>query len=689
MIFAITVVAILLLSATLSYKYKDSFYNTLPLSLVTAMLVLYVLAFFGGMRFIGLISVLFIAVLGIGFYLKTCVASSKDDGRSVVFKTRLKEFFSVIPWIELAVLTVFLFAVRVLTRDMVFNWWDDINFWSSDVKQLFFLGGFPGKYGNVSPEFGDYPPAGSLIKWLFLQISPGEYDESLQFFGYFTMNLVFLLPLYGAVKRGIGAATELRAFNGDGATNKILGVKVVRYALCVITFLAIVLFPGVFNGIIYYGTPADVTMAIVYGALLYMILGGGVSGPFYYIRIFLMTSMLLLTKSVGIEWAIFALVFYFIMNRKKTAGADDGSSDLAVNSRGSAKGMAITILGSGAVYGSWLLFCLINRRVAKLTGAGIKMATSGTYEAPANALDKAKFFAQGFWTMPIHADTNLTFDISTGVVVILIFAAIAVLGITKIIKKKEAVKLAVFMAVTALLTYGIIFLAHISIFMTEDQYLDAFTMSVSIARYGCPFALGGVYLLMCMYYDRIVGANCAGQAASSGLKSDSGSSRFTAIRAWLEVSVFAIFVFLTANYVGIFGYLFDHKQAMEENAAYVDEMVGEDGKLLAKTVFANKELWGERVLVMRDGHTYHWVHNAYISGKASPVALVYDGFIAEEDSADVMVRKISESHASYLYIEDDEMLSKDLFTPLLKEGAELESRKVYSIIYDNGGVFLE
>ena len=29
MIFAITVVAILLLSATLSYKYKDSFYNTI------------------------------------------------------------------------------------------------------------------------------------------------------------------------------------------------------------------------------------------------------------------------------------------------------------------------------------------------------------------------------------------------------------------------------------------------------------------------------------------------------------------------------------------------------------------------------------------------------------------------------------------------------------------------------------
>ncbi|RKM56631.1 hypothetical protein D6853_07580 [Butyrivibrio sp. X503] len=656
MIFAITVVAMLLLSATFSYKYKDSFYNTLPLSLVITMLVLYVLAFFRGMRLIGVLSVLFIAALGICFYLKTCVLASKGVGRRDVAKNKLKEFFSMIPGAELAAFALFLFAVRLLTGDMVFNWWDDINFWSSDAKQLFYLGGFPGKYGNVSPEFGDYPPAGSLIKWLFLQISPGEYDESIQFFGYFTMNLIFLLPLYGAVKRGI---------------NKMIAQRVVRYAFCVITFLAIVLFPGVFSGIIYYGTPADVTMAIVYGALLYMILEGDVSGPFYYVRIFLMTSMLLLTKSVGIEWAIFALVFYFIMKRKSGI-----------------RGIVLTVLGSGAVYGSWLLFCLLNRRVAKLTGAGIKMATSGTYEAPANALDKAKFFTQGFWTMPIHADSNLSLDISTGVVVILIFAAIVVLGTTKIIKKKEAVKLAIFMAVTALLTYGIIFLAHISIFMTEDQYLDAFAMSISISRYGCPFALGGVYLLMCMYYEGKAGANRAGQSASASSDSDSGS-RFSAIRTCLATSAFAIFVFLTANYVGFFGYLFDHKQAMEENAAYVDEMVGEDGKALAETVFANKELWGKRVLVMRDGHTYHWVHNAYISGKASPVALVYDGFIAEEDSAEAMARKIAESHASYLYIEDDEMLSKDLFTPLLKEGADFESRKVYSITYVNGGVLLE
>ena len=277
MIFAITVVAMLLLSAILSYKYKDSLYNTLPLALVITMLTLYVLAFFKGLKLIGVISLLFIVTAGLYFYLKTCIPTSESEGRLESAKSKLKELFSVIPWIELAVFAIFLFAVRLLTKDMVFNWWDDINFWSSDAKQLFYLGGFPGKYGNVSPEFGDYPPAGSLIKWLFLQISPDQYDESLQFFGYFSMNLVFLLPLYGAVT----GALKRRGESSDGS---VLGSKLSHIVFRVLSFLAIVLFPGVFNGIIYYGTPADVTMAIVYGALLCMAAGmdpgDGVSGSY-------------------------------------------------------------------------------------------------------------------------------------------------------------------------------------------------------------------------------------------------------------------------------------------------------------------------------------------------------------------------------------------------------------------------
>ena len=41
-----------------------------------------------------------------------------------------------------------------------------------------------------------------------------------------------------------------------------------KVLLKVFAFACTALSPGVFNGIIYYGTPADITMAIVYGTLL-------------------------------------------------------------------------------------------------------------------------------------------------------------------------------------------------------------------------------------------------------------------------------------------------------------------------------------------------------------------------------------------------------------------------------------
>ena len=647
MIFWLTIAALILFSAVLCKRYDEKIYNTAPVALSLLMLAMYALAFIRGLWLIGLVSLGYIVV-------RMFLAFKRHE---------VRELLSKVPGIELGVLAIFLFAVRLLTKDMVINWWDDINFWSSDVKQLFYLGGFPGKYGNVSPEFGDYPPAGSLIKWLFMRLS-SCYDESLQFFGYFAMNLVFLLPLYGAVKKGImkrfgtsaaasGGGVEASMGNGSAKASQgaaaLKSAKIAAIALIAVSYVAIVLFPGVFSDIVYYGTPADITMGIVYGLLLYFIYDfRGCNTGFYHLRIFAMTSMLLLTKSVGIEWAIFAFVFYLIINKDKK------------------REMVPAVIGSGVVYGSWLGFCFLNRRVAKLTGAGIKMATSGDYTAPPNASDKAKFFMQGFWSMPVHADRNLTFDISMGVLVILIFAAIVLMGVFKILEKKETAKIAIFMGITALLTYGIIFAAHITIFMTEDQYLDAFAMARSIARYGCPFALGGVYLLFCIFYNK--------------LKENSHA---------VLCGLFAAFVLLTANYVGFFGFLFDHKEAMLENSAYVSEMVGDDGRVLADKVLSDKNLWGKRVLVMRDGHTYHWVHNAYISKEASPVALVYDDFIAEEENTDAMVRKIVESHASYLYIEDDDKLSEALFTPLLTDGTGFESRRVYRLEYSGGAVRLK
>ncbi|MCR5671587.1 MAG: hypothetical protein K6G10_11335 [Butyrivibrio sp.] len=611
--------ALLLLAARISLIYKKNICDTLALSAGILILLLYLQAFLGGLKY-----VVDVAAIYCAFAVASTVMSERK-GEDISLVGLIKTAFSH----EVIFYIVSVAVVTFLTRDRVFTWWDDINFWSSDAKQLFFLNGFPQKYGNVSPEFGDYPPVTSLFKWLFLQISPSEYKESFQFAGYFALNSIFIMPLVGRI------SGSLEVFH-KGI------VIVLKFA----AFELVMLLPGVFNGIIYYGTPADITMAIVYGGLLLAIRDKeDVQEIYYFGRIGVYAAVLLLTKSVGFEWAFFALIFYLLFGKKS-------------------KWMLASLAGAAAAYGGWLVFCLLNRRVAKLTGAGVKMATSGTYSVPENAAEKFGYFISGFFTMPMHADRNITLDISSGAIFILILLGVLLLYIKKKVDKKVFTRLMIFTLVSGLVAYGIIFLSHISIFQTEDQYLDAYAMAVSTARYGAPFALGMTILLLGIAFD----------------KRDEAEDKK---RAALLFAAFAAFVLLCADYKGVYGHLYGYRKTLADDMAYNEDMIGEDGKrIIADT--AGEDLWGKRVLVMRDGHSYYWVHNTYISKEASPVALVYDTYIPEEDDASFMEKKIIESHAAYVYVAGgDEAL--ELFDPIM-ERERFKDHTVYAVYpYQEGG----
>ena len=605
--FWITIIAALVLAYRLSDRFKKNIWDTLGVSAAALIMSLYVLAFFGALKGIGFVSAAYILYALADYFLRI----------------RGKRAMTKLPVVEMAVFLLTVAAAGFLLKDRIFTWWDDINFWSSDAKQLFYLNGFPGRYGNVSPEFGDYPPALSLFKWLFLQMSPGQYREGLQFSGYFALNAVLLMPLYGMAD-GVMASVK----RGPGIAARVL------------LFAAVMLLPGVFNGIIYYGTPSDITMAILYGVLLLAIYDQrGTDTLYYYLRIALYVSVLMLTKSIGIEWAVFALAFYLVFAKKE-------------------KWIWLCGAAGALSLGSWLLFCLVNRRVAKLTGAGIKMATSGTYRAPEDTFDKMQYFFKGFMFMPMHEHHNLTLDLSTGAAVLLIFVALVLMARSKVLAGKEAARVISFAVVTGLLAYGIVFLAHISIFQGEVQYLDAYAMAVSIARYCAPFTLGMTILIMGIFLDRAKELKAGG----SGLAA---------------CFVCAAIVLLTADYVGVSEYLWGYRATLSEDKAGIEDMVGDKGRALVEAV-GYRELYGKRVLVLRDGHEYYWVHNAYISREASPVALVYDEFMTETDDAASLKAKILESHAQYFYVEDKEGVADALFEELLA-GQDYSAGKVYSV----------
>ena len=359
--FYVIMAALLVFSARVAHVYKKNISDALALSGAGLLMIMYVLAFFRGLKLTGPLAVAVIAYV----FARTVFEARENSSLGKELLALGKELLD--PMVLLLAMTVA--VVGFATSGHIFTWWDDINYWSADAKQLFFINGFPGKYGNASPEYGDYPPVTSLAKWLFLQISPGQYKESLQFLGYFWLNGMFLLPLLARIKSAIDES-DLKS-----------GLKI---PASVVSFLAVMLLPGVFNGIIYYGTPSDITMAIVYGALLLAIYDQSAHGKvFYYVRIGLFVALLLLTKNVAFEWGLFALVFYVVVAKKE-------------------KYIWLSILGGGGALGSWLLFCLLNRRVAKLTGESIRMATSGNYTAPDNIFDKMRYFFEGFWKQPMH-----------------------------------------------------------------------------------------------------------------------------------------------------------------------------------------------------------------------------------------------------------------------------------------------
>jgi hypothetical protein len=614
MLYAV-VPAVMLLAALVAVDHKKNILDCLAVCSAGLVLVLYFLAFFRSLWAITIVAVITVPVV-VG---RSIYGSGK---RAVTKAASFAEYLKVLadPFILAFIAAVALVAVA--TKDLPFTWWDDINFWSSDAKQIFYMGGFPGKYGNVSPEFGDYPPVTSLFKWLFLTISGKDYTESLQFAGYFALNGVFLLPLMG----------RLKSYIDESGFSK--GASIL---LSLLSFGAVMLLPGAFNGIIYYGTPADITMAIVYADLLLAIYdqyqGGDV---FYFTRIGLYAAVLLLTKSVAFEWTIFALVLYFLMGKRD-------------------KKIWYSVLAAGLTYSSWLGFCLVNRRVAKLTGAGIKMATSGSFSAPDNAADKLGYFVQGFLSEPMHSDHNITLDLSAAGAVLLIFAGIFFLYNRKLLGRGETKKTFFFTLFTGLVSFGIVFLAHISIFGTEDQYLDAYAMGISISRYCAPFTLGMSIFLLGLMFNR--------------LRSKEGRRHKGAV-----VFIFAAAVLLTADYSGVSRHLWGYRENLEADAAAYEDMVGDEGRLIVSAV-SDAEYVGHRVLVLQDGHSSHWVHNAYISKEASPVPLVYDSYIIESDTADSIIDKIRRSHAEYFLVVDETLSSAELFSQIIGEG--YEPGKVY------------
>lgn len=642
------IIAVLVSILALAYLFRVSLVEAMPVFTCLLIFVLYALAMVGRLSWIDGIAVAVIVAFGI--MLAVLRRERRKDFRKVCLdKVTHPSFLTA----------VFLLAVVVVcTSGKAVTWWDDINFWATDVKALYYLDGFAGKYANVAPEFGDYPPAAQLMKWWFLHLNPREYQEGLAFAGYYVLNLVFLLPL-------------LRGLKGRNA--------VVMFGMAA----ALWFLPSIAEVYGYDGFCADLTMACIYGGFLYAVTdtkreaSAGIrnssckvnSAGMYFdvMRLAFYLGVLVLVKSIGFVWALFGLVFLFLYR-----GRGRRRLELAVTA-------AVPVLTGG----SWMAFCLLMRRVTKTTATAVKYMTTDEYGISGYTGQFAGAFLKAFVGSPLHKEKSPAIDL-TPLGLYLCVCAIVVLfyqaGNTKnaaghaLLPRREGRIILWFTVVSGALFYGIIFLAHITIFATETQYLEPAGMISSIERYGAPFTVGTLLFIGGIWLDR---------GSAFFQREDRKGKMPVFLQKYGVYLCFILFVALTAGYrVGYHG-LIGYRDTVEEKLAERADMIGQDEARFLEAVRVLGRDSGTRVCYIRRGDVPRWVNNSYAAYEASPVSVVYRSVNLDDAPSDWMVQEIRATHAAYLYAEETDADASAVFDGITADDA-FRCGVLYRIADDEG-----
>ena len=628
----INIIAVVLCLFILAYYWKESLVEVWPVVICGLVFVLYVLAMLRHLSRIDGIGILVIFGFVIWLFHRG-KEERKSFGKVCLNNVTQPSFIT-------AVLLVGIVAICAAGK--VVTWWDDVNFWATDVKSLYYLDGFAGKYGNVAPEFGDYPPGAQLIKWWFLHLSPEKFREGLAFVGYYVMNLSFMLPV-------------LRKLKGRN-------VPVMLLMAAALWFL-----PSIAEVYGYEGFCADLTMACIYGGYLFAVTQNeGKKDSIYYTRLGLYLSVLVLVKSVGFIWAVFGLVFlglYQLWQKQGLSAEEEGKTGEGMHTgkkqRTETKGAIGRILAVAAAPivtgGSWMLFCLLMRRVTKTTTTAVKYMTTDEYGISGYTGDFAKAFLQAFLSSPLHKEKGPFLDLTPLGFYVCICLLVLFFYRKNLMPKKQGRLILGYSVVSGALFYGIIFLAHITIFATETQYLEASGMISSIERYGAPFTIGTLLFLANIWM-------------TYGEKLFTGEKMPRFVQRYGTSLCFILFVALTAGYQtgyhGLIGYRAEVTEQMQERV----QMIDEDSGLFLEKIQALGTDNSTRICYIQRDDAPRWVKNSYTNMEASPISVVYKSLNLNDAQTDWMVEEIRTSHAEYLYVENTEADAAAVFDTLIAEG---------------------
>lgn len=260
-------------SALFSVSFKKKIHTLLPVTIMAAMLVMYIFALFAGNLRICTLAALFLLIVSavVSFYKKR---KDTDTIRELLLTPQILVLFIT------CLVFFFLFSNR-----KVFNW-DDLSYWGIYAKDLFYLNRLPLGTENCTISYKDYTPILQLAQTFFTCFSSSFNESRL-----FQINICFLyilmLPFLDLLDR------SKKWYE--------------RFGIIIL----FIIFPHVFTTQFYYKLGVDYLISILFGYGLYLIkLDHFKVSGFKMTALVTVTSFLALIKTSGIVLGLFLMLFY-------------------------------------------------------------------------------------------------------------------------------------------------------------------------------------------------------------------------------------------------------------------------------------------------------------------------------------------------------------------------------------------
>ena len=364
-----------------------------------------------------------------------------------------------------------------------------------------------------------------------------------------------------------------------------------------------------------------------------------------------------------------------------------------------------------------MLFCLRNHRVAQTTSTMVTYMTTDDYGLSAYKSDFATAFLKGFFLEPLHLD-HTWIDLPAAGIFILIVILLVLFREKGYLSGRSGLFMCIFLPVMGLIYYVVIFCAHLTMFATETQYLEASAMAASIERYGAPFVMG---TMLCLAYIWIGNCGCTEVSVSAtgdklpsadqvvkGQDQENGITMFS--RTWILVIAVIALTNIPAAFNGFIGYMKndDVDKANEMRADMIDDESSAFLQMIEGLGITDRCIseGGLRICRVRDG-AYYRVADTYVAYEASPVSVMAPSVKLSDIDGNIFVQMVNETHAEYVYVDEqpqipeylDEMVKSDSFgeqsdetgqtgdtvkTDDMAQSGSFEYNMIYRISYEDG-----